>query len=278
MLGDHLVVSNHLYTHHGLDLGQGRVVHYAGSDGNSGKGPVRITSRAEFAAGRPVQVISHPDRRYGPVESARRGLSRVDEAGYSMFHNNCEHFVRWCITGRSVSRQVDRAMVPATAVPAAGAGAGGVALVGSCGTVAGLSGPGIISGLAAIGPGGAVGGAATLAGSAGLGAALLLNNTLLRDHGALPESERSARRVGRAASYAGAGVTAAGGVAAIGASAAAGTAGGAAIMSGLATIGAAAGATAAPAVAGVAVVVAGPVLGAVALGLGVYKLAQWCFD
>jgi hypothetical protein len=281
--GDHLVSprAGGAYTHHGLDLGDGRVVHYSGLGDRIGAGPVVVTSRAAFAAGNQVWVTPHPSRRFDAEASVRRALSRVGEAAYAVADNNCEHFVQWCIEGRAVSRQVDRVIPVAGAAKAGVAAGGGVMMVSSAGAVAGLSGPGVISGLAAIGPGGALGGAATLAGGAGLGAAAVLNHTVLADRPELPAGERSARTVGRAASVGGAALTAAAGVASVTTFAVEGAAGGAAIMSGLSGLGVATGAAAlAPsaAVGGVAVVVAAPVVASVVLGVGAWKVAQWLFD
>ena len=40
----------------------------------------------------------------------RRAESRLDETDYSVLLNNCEHFARWCHTGRHESRQVRTAL------------------------------------------------------------------------------------------------------------------------------------------------------------------------
>jgi hypothetical protein len=281
-LGDHLVTSRGLYTHHGIDVGRGRVIHYSGLGSGLATGPVIESSIEAFANGHAVTVRNSPRRAYGPKAAVKRARSRLGENAYSVTGNNCEQFVNWCIYGRHESRQVDRGVTLAGAGKTVAAGAGAATMVGSAGTVAGLSGPGLMTGLVAIGPGGAVGGAATLAGGAGLGAAALMNSTVLADDDALDRSERNARAAGRAATLVGAGTATAGGVAAIAGSGTVAGLSGAGITSGLAAIGTGTGAAAvtgaSASVAGVAVVAAAPVAAAVGLGFGVYKLAQWLSD
>jgi len=44
---------------------------------------------------------------YSPAETLRRAKDRLGESSYSLFFNNCEHFVVWCKTGVSESHQVN---------------------------------------------------------------------------------------------------------------------------------------------------------------------------
>ena len=278
-LGDHVFSHRKGYTHHGIDLGDGRVVHYSGLAGGLSAGPVEIITRAVFAQGGAIHVRSYTARKFDAATTVERALARVGENCYSVFGNNCEHFACWCITGEHTSGQCDRGVSVGAALKTAGAATGAVSMVSSAGAVSGLSGPGIMSGLAAIGPGGAVGGIVTMAAGAGVGAALLLNNTVLADNPALDQREREARQVGRYATVAGAGTAAAGGVAAVSAMGVTAGLSGAGIMSGLAAIGTSTGAAAlsgaSAAVAGTAVVVAAPVVLAVSLGYGLYKIWRW---
>jgi hypothetical protein len=281
-LGDHLVTSRGLYTHHGIAVEGGRVIHYSGLGAGMATGPVIESSFDEFANGHIVTVRRSPRRAHGSKATVKRARTRLGEDAYSVTGNNCEQFVNWCIYGRHESRQVDRAVTLSGAGKTVAAGAGAVTMVGTAGTVGGLSGPGVMTGLVAIGPGGAIGGAATLAGGAGLGAAALMNSTVLADDESLDNKERNARAAGRAATIVGAGTATAGGVAAIAGSGAVAGLSGAGITSGLAAIGAGTGAAAltgaSASVMGVAVVAAAPVAAAVGLGFGVYKMAQWWSD
>jgi hypothetical protein len=97
------------YTHHGIDLGDGTVVHARPDDPERifEGGKVARTSAGEFAAGAPIRVIDDPPPRYTPDEVAERALSLVGRDGYCPVVENCEHFATWCATGERGSRQVD---------------------------------------------------------------------------------------------------------------------------------------------------------------------------
>lgn len=98
--GDHLFVAYGLYTHHGIDLGDGTVVASSRTSGMVTRIPF-----AEFRDGRQVMV-----RQYEQSDTARvvvtRAVQRVGETGYGLWNNNCEHFATWCKTGRHESTQV----------------------------------------------------------------------------------------------------------------------------------------------------------------------------
>ena len=104
--GDHLIASDTLHTHHGVYLGPDQVAQY-GADDDKRLARVEIVSEEAFAHGRPVYVLQRPAT-FGADEIRRRVESRLGEQDYSLFGNNCEHFVNWCLTGRHESRQVDR--------------------------------------------------------------------------------------------------------------------------------------------------------------------------
>jgi hypothetical protein len=103
--GDHLIVdrSHGLFTHHGIDIGDGTVVHYL--EGES----IMRTSKEFFARGQPIRV-----QEYAVADSpdvvVKRALSRLNERDYNIVFNNCEHFVTWCKTGRQQSDQVHAAL------------------------------------------------------------------------------------------------------------------------------------------------------------------------
>lgn len=272
--GTHLVTPRTGYSHHGLYVGGGHVVHYAGLSDGLKAAPVALATLAEFCGSRDFFVKEHPTRRFSATESIARAKSRLGESHYHVATNNCEHFCEWAIHGDHDSAQVDKA-AGATG-PSAGTIAGLAArgIVASAGAVTGLSGPGIMSGLATVGSavgGGAVAGLGILGAAPGLAMASLVNNTLLADNEAHDDDERKSRSIGRAASYAGAASGAAGSIAAV---SALGTAGlsGAGITSGLAAIGGTVGGGMA---AGVTIATAAPALVAVAAGYGIYKLVKW---
>ena len=112
--GDHLFVYCTVYSHHGIDLGNGRLIHFESdpwrklSGAIAGKVSPKIREIAldEFSGGRPLNV-----RQYeicDDVETViERSRSRIGEVGYDVFGNNCEHFAVWCKTGKHASTQVE---------------------------------------------------------------------------------------------------------------------------------------------------------------------------
>lgn len=106
-VGAHLITPRFGFVHHGLYAGNGRVIHYAGFKSWLHCGPVEEISLAEFADGRPVQVKSAPAARFAGAAAVARARSRLGEDRYRLLWNNCEHFVHWCLTGRSRSVQVE---------------------------------------------------------------------------------------------------------------------------------------------------------------------------
>jgi hypothetical protein len=107
-LGAHLLTARRGYTHHGIYVGAGRVVHYEGLSFGLHRGPVKEVSLGQFADGRDVSVKPHPGARFSGVVAAARARSRIGEDRYRLVSNNCEHFCEWCIGGESRSEQVER--------------------------------------------------------------------------------------------------------------------------------------------------------------------------
>jgi lecithin:retinol acyltransferase len=106
-LGAHIVSRRHGYTHHGIYVGAGKVVHYAGLSRGLRRGPVEQVSLSGFAAGYPVGVVSSVLPRFEGLEVVRRARSRVGEDNYRLLTNNCEHFCEWCLRGQHRSYQID---------------------------------------------------------------------------------------------------------------------------------------------------------------------------
>lgn len=106
-VGSHLVVSRLGYRHHGIFVGGGRVIHYAGFGRFRCRGPVEEVSLAEFARGRPVSIRSGVAPLYDEGEVIRRARSRIGEDLYRLWTNNCEHFCVWCLRGEHRSYQVE---------------------------------------------------------------------------------------------------------------------------------------------------------------------------
>lgn len=276
-LGAHLVTPRTVYSHHGIYIGDGKVIHYSGLASGIESGPVEITNLEDFCSGNDVNVKTYKDS-YSAETIVGRAMSRVGESSYSVFNNNCEHFCLWCITGSHTSIQVDT--VTTVSGPSIGSMAGFAArgVVAASGSVVGLSGAGVMSGLASTGAivgGGAVAGLAILGAVPGAAMASLVNSTVLADDPNLGTDERESRSVGRAASYAGAAAGTAGSIAAVSAMGTTAGLSAAGITSGLAAIGGTVGGGMA---AGVVVATAAPVAAAAAVGYGIYKFVRWVKD
>ena len=105
--GDHVKVRRLGYSHHGIDCGDGTVIHYTGANAEKEAPVVRRTSLVAFAQGRTIRTVRHRSTAT-PEDVMARAFSLLGKADYHLFFNNCEHFASWCVTGRARSRQVKR--------------------------------------------------------------------------------------------------------------------------------------------------------------------------
>lgn len=95
------------YTHHGIYVGQGKVIQYGGLVWGLRRGPVEEVSLEKFANGRPLWIRCAREPRFDADEVVRRARSRVGENRYHLLTNNCEHFCEWCLRAEQRSYQVD---------------------------------------------------------------------------------------------------------------------------------------------------------------------------
>jgi hypothetical protein len=105
-VASHLVTPRALYSHHGIYVGNGRVIHYGGLAYGLRRGPVEEVSLASFAHGRGIR-IRHDLPRFDRREVVARARSRLGEHGYRILTNNCEHLCAWVMQGESRSGQVE---------------------------------------------------------------------------------------------------------------------------------------------------------------------------
>jgi hypothetical protein len=118
-MGAHIVTQRRSYIHHGIYVGAGKVVHYAGLAQGLRRGPVEEISLARFAAGHGVTVVSDVAPKFEGPEVVRRARSRIGEDHYRLLTNNCEHFCEWCVHGEHRSYQVEaRLALPLRALQA----------------------------------------------------------------------------------------------------------------------------------------------------------------
>lgn len=91
-----------LYQHHGIDCGDGTVIHYSKARDIA---EITRTSYDAFSWNNPVYTV-RKSLVYDPDVVVERATSRLGERQYDLLLNNCEHFANWCTTGRSESRQL----------------------------------------------------------------------------------------------------------------------------------------------------------------------------
>jgi hypothetical protein len=123
--GDHVWVwfqSPVPFRHHGIDCGDGTVIHYFAESWRKQEAAIQRTPMSDFSRGAAVHVIRFAVA-HAPDEVVRRAESRLGERRYNLLFHNCEHFARWCKTGDHVSEQVEGAGMAAlwwitTVVPA----------------------------------------------------------------------------------------------------------------------------------------------------------------
>lgn len=106
--GDHICVKRlgGLYTHHGIDLGDGTVVHLSGEPFRRKEAKVCRVPAEEFLKDGVLEVVADGPERRAPEEIVQTALASVGESGYDLWRSNCEHFASFCATGRKDSRQV----------------------------------------------------------------------------------------------------------------------------------------------------------------------------
>jgi hypothetical protein len=109
--GTHLIIFRRGYAHHGIYLGDGRVMHYAGRI-KYPQGLIEEISLAEFSEGRALRTQKVQTGRCNGHEIVRRARSRLGERRYDLLTNNCEHFCNWCRLGENRSFQVEWLTAP----------------------------------------------------------------------------------------------------------------------------------------------------------------------
>lgn len=106
--GDHIVLRRRGYTHHGIDMGDGSVIHYAGAPWRKGDTSIVRWTLSQFAGDSAVSSLPHST---DPDIVCARAESRLGEDDYHVLARNCEHFARWCVEGEWRSPQIATASV-----------------------------------------------------------------------------------------------------------------------------------------------------------------------
>lgn len=122
--GDHLLVRRHsiLYSHHGIYVGDEQVIHFY-EDMKNFNSRIVLTSLDKFLKNGNLRrkIYKH---RSNPQIIVDRAYSLLNNRGYDLIENNCEHMATWCVTGKKESNQVNRFFAIAGSSIVAFAGAG----------------------------------------------------------------------------------------------------------------------------------------------------------
>ena len=100
-IGDHIYVNRLFYTHHGIYVGDGQVIHYTGTPDNIEDATIQEDSLETFLDGGTLRIKKHAFPKYKDFDVVCRAGSRLGEKGYNLFNNNCQNFAEWCINGSS---------------------------------------------------------------------------------------------------------------------------------------------------------------------------------
>lgn len=165
--GDHLFTDHISYDHHGIDCGDGTVIHFSSKRG----GEIVRFSKSQFSEGKKIHLKRY-QKKFSPNAIVERAKSQLGSNKYNLITNNCEHFCYYCTTGEHTSYQVNNtAAAGAAAAGAFGAAAFGLAALTtevSAGGIMGLL--GATTTVALIPPVGGAAIAAIAAGAAGVAA------------------------------------------------------------------------------------------------------------
>ena len=101
--------------HYGIFVSDGEVIQFGpppvGTRAPDEKITVCSTDAATFCCGHIIEtaVFDKKDRHFSPEETVSRARARLGEGGYSLVHNNCEHFAYECALGVKRSTQEEDA-------------------------------------------------------------------------------------------------------------------------------------------------------------------------
>lgn len=113
-VGDHILflrlgVRSSVYDHHAVDVGEGKLIQFAGNKPRDVKN-ARIWKRDivdELVSAIAFRIV-HPHPK-SPEEIVRRAEASLSDHGWDGkpwgFNHNCESFATWCVTGEARCRQ-----------------------------------------------------------------------------------------------------------------------------------------------------------------------------
>ncbi len=101
--------------HYGIFVSDGEVIQFGpppvGTRAPDEKITVCSTDAAAFCCGNIIEVavFDRKEKHFSPEETVARARARMGEGGYSLVHNNCEHFAYECALGVKRSTQEEDA-------------------------------------------------------------------------------------------------------------------------------------------------------------------------
>jgi Lecithin retinol acyltransferase len=106
-VGAHVIIGRTLYSHHGIYIGENKVIHYSGLSDGLSAGPIEITTLESFVQDGDLTIRTYSAPKYTSDHAVRRAKSRLGENKYDLHANNCEHFCTWVVMDTRGSAQVD---------------------------------------------------------------------------------------------------------------------------------------------------------------------------
>lgn len=100
--GDHLTTPRALHLHHGIYIGDERVVHHSSVARGDPSSPIKIVSLEEFCNGGVLAVMPRPARGRSREETAARAARSVGKGWRDEIVGNCAQLARWCIEGAEI--------------------------------------------------------------------------------------------------------------------------------------------------------------------------------
>jgi cell wall-associated NlpC family hydrolase len=78
-VGAHIISSRPLYSHHGIYIGNGQVVHYSGLSDGLHAGPIETTTLSLFKGDREMMIGAYANPKYTGAQAVQRAKSRLGE-------------------------------------------------------------------------------------------------------------------------------------------------------------------------------------------------------
>jgi hypothetical protein len=106
---DQLIARTLTYRHYGIEVEDGNVIHFiCESIHYIHEGMIKKTTMEDFLKDGVKRIDYDIPYKFSRDHVVKRAYSRLNTKfdGYSIYHNNCEHFAAWCANGSRVCKQV----------------------------------------------------------------------------------------------------------------------------------------------------------------------------